>query len=199
MIKKIAITGGIGSGKSTALKYLQSLGYSVLSCDELYKDIIQDPSYIRQIENSFPTAIVDGNINRETLSKIIFMHPEKRALINSISHPIIMEKLNEEMKKCTATLVFAEVPLLFEGNYENLFDYVIVIIRDKEERINAVQARDGSNRESIQMRIASQFDYDSTEGQMRMSAANTYILKNNFDLQSLHNQLLSILYNILQL
>ena len=129
---KVAITGGIGSGKSTALSYLKELGYPVFSCDEIYKEVISSKEYIDKIKEFFPEAVTHGCIERKILSEIVFNDPEKRALLNGISHPLIMQKLYEQMDTSENELVFAEVPLLFEGGFENEFDHVIVILRKEE-------------------------------------------------------------------
>ena len=91
MKKKIAITGGIGSGKSEAIKIIKELGFPVFSCDEIYKEIIFSKEYVQRIEENFPTCVKNGIIDRKELSAIVFANREKRDLLNSLSHPLIME------------------------------------------------------------------------------------------------------------
>ena len=69
---KIAVTGGIGSGKSTVIKFLQKRGCAVFSCDEIYKNLLLDKAYIEKLQNLFPTAVVNGKVDTKKLSKIIF-------------------------------------------------------------------------------------------------------------------------------
>ena len=72
MKKKIAITGGIGSGKSTVCKCLSEMGYSVFSCDKIYNELIFEPSYISKIEKAFPGVVVHNQIDKTRLASIIF-------------------------------------------------------------------------------------------------------------------------------
>jgi len=156
---KIAITGGIGSGKSQAVKFIKALGFSVFSCDEIYKNVILSREYIEQVEKAFPESVVNKQIDRKILADIVFNDAQRRQTLNNIAHPLIMERLFRDMDDAPMELVFAEVPLLFEGNYQELFDFVIVIERDIAKRIESVKTRDGLSDEQILNRIQSQFDY----------------------------------------
>lgn len=156
---KIAITGGIGSGKSQAAKFIKALGFSVFSCDEIYKNVILSREYIEQVEKAFPESVVNKQIDRKILADIVFNDAQRRQTLNNIAHPLIMERLFRDMDDAPMELVFAEVPLLFEGNYQELFDFVIVIERDIAKRIESVKTRDGLSDKQILNRIQSQFDY----------------------------------------
>ena len=90
---KIAITGGIGSGKSVVVTLLKESGYAVFSCDEIYKEIILSRKYVQKIEELFPEAVVNGQIDRKKLGEIVFADEEKRKHLNTLSHPIIMQSL----------------------------------------------------------------------------------------------------------
>ncbi len=189
MKKYIAITGGIGSGKSTVLAYLQTKGYPVFSCDEIYREVIALPIYIEEIGKAFPEAVKHGSIDKRTLGQIVFSDDEKRALLNQIAHPMIMRRLRERMEACTDELVFAEVPLLFEGNYENTFDGVLVVIRKKEARVRSLIERDGSSIVEIENKMASQFDYYSAETKKRFAACNAILLENDADKKELKRKM----------
>ena len=177
MKKLIAITGGIGSGKSKALQILAEMGYAVFSCDKIYSEVISSPSYIKKISEVFPECILDGKIERKRLSEIVFKNKEKLRLLNGIAHPLIMESLFEQMHACEKDVVFAEVPLLFEGNYENKFDGVIVLMRNKEERIHSIMLRDNISREDAINKISMQFDYE--QGELRFKNCDAIIIENN--------------------
>ena len=189
MKKKIAVTGGIGSGKSSVLAYLGEMGYPIFSCDEIYREMIDSPQYIERIAKAFPACITDGKIDRKKLAETVFKDKEKLCILNEIAHPLIMAQLLKEMEECSSNVTFAEVPLLFEGNFENLFDGVIVVVRNKEERIQAIIQRDGLTAREATERIAAQFDYDASSNQERLKKCNAIFIQNDGDFSRLKNQL----------
>jgi len=176
---KIAVTGGIGSGKSVALEYLRGKGYPVFSCDEIYKKIIHCSEYIEKIGHLFPDVIIEGNINRRKLAEIVFTDEIKRKQLDDVAHPLIMQQLMSEMEKCADDLIFAEVPLLFEGGFEYLFDKIIVILRDKNCRIRGIEKRDFISMEEAEDRLKAQFDYDSPAAIQKMNDGGALIIYNN--------------------
>lgn len=192
MSKKIAITGGIGSGKSFASELIKTLGYPVFSCDEIYKDVIVSPAYIEKIRLAFPECVTKKGIDRKKLSAIVFQTPENLQLLNGIAHPLIMEKLFQNMNERVEEFVFAEVPLLFESNTQALFDKIIVVQREVEKRIESVMQRDGLSRQEILQRMKAQFDYTSVIEDER---ANIYFVYNNGAVYELEDQLKTLLQN----
>lgn len=183
---KIAITGGIGSGKSLVSKCLKELGFPVFSCDEIYKSVIITPEYVQKIKENFPKCVQNDVIDRALLADEVFDNPSKLDTLNGIAHPLIMKNLFDSMDKATGELVFAEVPLLFEGNYEKSFDYVIVVQRDLRKRIEGVVNRDSITERAIEKRIQAQFDYSQLK---KHESTNIYILDNNGTVEELKNKL----------
>lgn len=159
----VAVTGGIGSGKSTVIGMIRKMGYPVFSADEISRTIYADPRIQEKIKRHFPECISEMGIDRAKLSGIVFSDKGRLEMLNSITHPAIMENLFLEMEKSTSVLVFAEVPLLFEEGYERRFDQVIVVLRDRESRIASVQVRDGLSKEEVVARIKNQFDYEKNK------------------------------------
>jgi dephospho-CoA kinase len=189
----VALTGGIGSGKSLAAQFLHEMNYPVFSCDELYKEVVQSDEYIQKLKSVFPTAVQDGKVERKILGEIVFNDEERLKQLNTLAHPLIMDLLMQKMKACDGNLVFAEVPLLFEGNFENLFDRVIYIARDRTQRAQAVLQRDGLSVEDIEKRIQRQFDGDTIVGQERLKKCNAIIIYNNGDKEGLKDKILETL------
>lgn len=194
---KIAITGGIGSGKSTVAKIIKDMGYPVFSCDKIYKNIFESAGFIEQIRKSFPVAIKNEKIDKAELAKVVFSNRGKREQLNRLSHPMIMELLNKEMDKCTNEFIFAEVPLLFEGNFEDQFDKIIVVKRAFKERLTALQKRDGLNVGEILDRINAQVDYDSEKMQARLQGDNILLIENsNSSLEDLKEKIYKIIESL---
>lgn len=195
MNKKIAITGGIGSGKSIVGEYLKKKGFAVFSCDKIYAELITTRNYVQAIKQVFPAAVVDGRVDKSVLSNIIFSDTIQREKLNKIAHPLIMQALDKQMGACKG-IVFAEVPLLFEGGFEGLFDEIIVIKRNLTDRIVAICQRDGLQEDKARLRIQSQFDYDSRAFIERTKDLSVYILNNDVPLETLFKQIDEYVANI---
>lgn len=191
MQKKIAITGGIGSGKSLASQYVAEMGYPVFSCDEINKQLWSDNSYVEKVKTLFPNCVKNGTLDKNIIKNTVFSDKTALEKLNAVAHPLIMERLLARMSESKSALVFAEVPLLFEGGYEDLFDIIIVITRNLEDRIHAVQQRDGLHLSDVQNRIRSQFDYAKIEN--RIKNLNAYIIKNEGEKITLKNNISNII------
>lgn len=173
---KIAITGGIGSGKSAVASIVEEAGYTVLSCDKIYSKLLQNNEFLSALENEFCGIIKpDGSLDRRKLSGIVFNDGKQLEKLNALTHPAIMGEVFSRLKN--ERLGFCEVPLLFEGGYEKLFDGVIVVLRDEASRIGSVTKRDGLNEMSVKKRLKSQFDYQNCD------LTKYYVIHNdgNFD------------------
>lgn len=157
--KKIAITGGIGSGKSTVAALLERRGYPVFSCDKIYAELLQEADFVALLAKHFPACVREGTVDRKKLSATVFSDERARAELNAVSHPVIMERLFSRMEKYP--LSFAEVPLLFEGGYEKQFDGVIAVMREGEARLSAAMTRDGLTREEALLRMNGQRDWSA--------------------------------------
>ena len=187
--KKIAVTGGIGSGKSYVCALLKARGYPVFSCDEVNRALWEDGEYLRALAALFPACTSGGEIDRNKLTKTVFSDREQLARLNEFSHPRIMEVLLARMNGERGTC-FAEVPLLFEGGYAPLFDGVIALRRPQEARLQAVAARDGLSEAEIVARMKAQFPPEKLE------QTGCYILENDGSAQTLAARLDRILQKL---
>lgn len=187
---RIAVTGGIGSGKSTLCKFIGELGYPVFSCDEIYSELVRDREFVSVLAKEFGEEIVraDGSLDRARLSAVVFGDAEKLKRLNSITHPAIFKEMFARAEG--KGLCFFEVPLLFEGDYQTLFDGVIVVLREKESRIVGVVRRDGLSKADICRRMANQFDYDN--GQLD----GYYVLNNDGNTDDLRAEVKKLIEKI---
>ena len=195
---KIAVTGGIGSGKSKALQILSKKGYPTFSCDEIYKSIINTKEYVMLVEKHFPTCVTSGKIDKTKLAQVIFEDPQKRSTLNEIAHPLILKSLFDQMLNTNSQITFAEVPLLFEEGLENRFDGVIVIKREISERIKAIQLRDNISKEAAEKRIFSQFDYYTKDAIQLFQKCNAIVIENKDNILILEKQVDNALNSIMQ-
>mgnify|MGYP001032811519 CR=1 FL=1 len=186
---KIAITGGIGSGKSTVAEIIAKQGYKVISCDAIYSRLLSDKEFVNVLSAEFGDILTEeGTLDRKRLSTVVFSDKAKLAKLNEITHPAIMERALKEMSG--EGIYFCEVPLFFENNFEKLFDGVIVILRDKSIRISAVTERDDKTESEVVSRINNQFDYDNSKFE------EYYVIHNNRNLKNLQSETLKIIEKI---
>ena len=188
--KKIAVTGGIGSGKSTVMKIIAGKGYPIFSCDEIYSQLTSDRNFLNILRHSFGDILnSDGTLDRKKLSEIVFNNPAKLAELDKITHPAIYKEMFR-MADEAGGICFCEVPLLFESGAESLFDGVIIVMRNEEQRIKSVAKRDKLLEQDVKKRISNQFDYNSADFAMY------YVIHNNGDLSELEWQTEEIIKKI---
>lgn len=162
---KIGLTGGIGAGKSTVSEYLRSRGYIVLDADAIGRDLTKKGGEaIPFITEHFGDDMIkaDGNLDRKKLADVVYNDKEKLALYESATTLKIVETILGEMscyKDCD-TLIFAEVPLLFEKNMDKKMDFNWVVVSDDEDRIKRVIDRDEIPKKLIEDIIKNQMDQD---------------------------------------
>lgn len=186
---KIAITGGIGSGKSRVAEIIKREGYPVFSCDEIYGELLKDKIFLNILVNNFGNILdYNGELDRKKLSAIVFSDSRKLKLLNELTHSEIM---GEALKRTeNFKLSFCEVPLLFENGYEKLFDEVIVVLRNEEDRISSVVERDKISREEVIKRINRQYNYHNSH------FAEYYVIHNDSDLYELEQKTVKTLKRI---
>lgn len=178
--RKIAISGTIGSGKSTVLNYLKSKGYFVFSCDEYNAFLLNkgQQGYIK-IQEQFPEAFIKGELDKKALSKIVFNNPLQRERLESIMHPLIIAEMLR--LRDLFEIYFAEVPLLFENNLEKYFDLSLLIVTDEQKALERLQKR-GLDHDDAKQRILNQMPQE-----IKMKRADE-IIYNNGSLADLYNQ-----------
>jgi dephospho-CoA kinase len=164
---KIGITGGIGSGKSQVSKLIENSGYVVLNADDIAKQIMIDDESVRELiilefgENSYNNE----ELNRSYLAKKAFSSVENVAILNSIVHPPMVEKINElmenELKK--HKIVFVEAALIYEAEVDSILDYVLLVTSDENSRIERIKSRDGLSETEIQNRMKFQMPENEKE------------------------------------
>ena len=179
MKKSIAITGGIGSGKSAVLAIIRDMGREVISADNVNRELLQDRDYLSILEDNFKEAFPDGVFDKRILADIIFNNDDKRLLLNSIAHKRIKILVKDKIAISKDDFVYVEVPLLVESGMADLFDDIIVVTADTETKIERVAIRDNISKEDVVKRIASQL----SDAELLKYA--TYIINNDCDLGEL--------------
>lgn len=162
MIRKIGITGGIGSGKSTVAEIFATYGVPVY-CDDVVadKEISNgDPEVVKSIKKEFGEDMyIDGKLlNRRALADIVFKDPAKLKILDAIFKPVLNKKWNEWVEKQTYPYVIREAAIFFENEIEREMDAIIGVRAPEETRILRVMKRNSITREQVLERMRSQMD-----------------------------------------
>lgn len=164
-MKLIAISGGIGSGKSVVSHILRLLGYGVYDCDSRAKSLMNRSTEVKQeLREAFGDDVITPNetINREVLSEIIFGDADALKKVNAIVHPRVVAEILELASKCSDEYFFFETALPQESGLDKVADAVWLVTAPEEQRIERVQKRNGFSRQQVIARIASQ-DYSNIQ------------------------------------
>ena len=182
---KIGIVGGIGSGKSTVSSVLKDLGYEVIDCDKIYKELSFEKEYVDLVEKAFPGSVINGQIDRKILGETVFADKQKLNQLNNLAHPLVLKKLDSIVSNIDKD-VFVEVQVLDES-IKNYLDKIILVEADMKLRIQRVIARSGYSKDYVKKIISSQTSDEEYE-----KIAN-YIILNNKGIQEIKQQLIKIL------
>ena len=178
----VGLTGGIGSGKSTASQYFEQLGIQIVNADQVARDsVIPGTSALNKIIDHFGQEIIDenGNLNRSELRKIIFDNESAKMWLEQLLHPIIRDELILRINNASSVYVILESPLLFETKQDNLTDTTLVIDLPIELQIQRASNRDHASEEDIKKIINSQM---KREERIKMA---TFVIENKNNLNDL--------------
>ena len=194
-MQKIAITGGIGSGKSTVSEIIRKMGYVVVSADKVYSELLLNEDFVKEICELMNISPIekDGRItiDRKALSALVFSDKTQLSRLNDFTHPRIMDEIFRRSEG-VEPLFFAEVPLLFERGYETGFDNVFVVRRQLDLRLSGTAKRDGKTEAEIRKVIDNQFDYEGNK-----SGYKSIIIENNGTIHELETEVLEAVKRLL--
>lgn len=158
-MKKIGITGGIGSGKTFIARIIEAMGYPIYYADSRAKFLLVNN---REISEGVALLIDEknyenGKLNLNHFAKLIFNDEQLRKKINALIHPIVRADFNHWASLQTQTIVFNEAAILFETGAHHFFDATLLVISPKDLRIQRVMKRDNCTREEVLIRMAAQW------------------------------------------
>ena len=183
----IAITGGIGSGKSEVTNYLVSKGYMVIDADKMSREMTAPggkaiPYILEHFGNSF--ILEDGSLDRAAMRDLVFKDPAKKELLEEGTTKVVLEDIEAIKKEREASgdkALFFDIPLLFETGTEADYDVILVVTADYEIRKARIKARDGIDSAIIDLIM------DSQEGEERKAAMADFVIFNNGTIDELHD------------
>ena len=200
----VGLTGGIGSGKTTISNLFKKLGVTIVDTDIIAHNLVNnDPATLANIVDTFGSQVIkqpgkkrpgtkqSGTLDRKKLAAIVFSNSDKKRQLEKILHPRIRAEVIQKIKNLrssntTPRYVIVVIPLLFETDFIDITDQIIVVISDRKTRIERIIQRDKRSAIEIELIINNQ----ATDEQ-RMSGADD-VIDNNDDVVSLEHQVLQL-------
>jgi dephospho-CoA kinase len=187
-MRVVALTGGIGSGKSLAAQYFAELGAFVIDADQLSREAIERGSKgFDEVVSIFgDSVLLNGEINRKALAESIFKDPQLKLKLEGIVHPFVRKKFEVAVTSLKeGEVLIYEIPLLVETKAFDRFDLVITVEAEYENRVERLRSR-GMQKSEIDARIASQATRPERE------EIADFLIENNGDQDELLRQVENI-------
>lgn len=193
---RIALTGGIACGKSVSARMLSEMGLEIIEADDIARELMEPGTEVyRDVKRSFGPKVFDreGKVDRKILGRVVMNDPEKRAKLNAIIHPHVIERwerwLTERPKSARAAVVV--VPLLYEAGQGEGWDAVICVCSGRAEQVARLEER-GIRPEEAAKWLAAQMKLAD-----KMKLAD-YVICNNGSLDILKRQINDVITDILE-
>jgi dephospho-CoA kinase len=194
MARRLGITGGIGSGKTTVCRIFRVLGVPVFVADNVAKELMHSDDEIRTRLNQVAgkDLYLSGSLDKKELARIIFNRPDLLRKVNEAVHPAVLKQFDDWASGEKATYVIMESAILFESGADSYVDRVATISAPVEERISRVMGRNDLTREEVIGRINNQLEDEEREEQ-------SYYVINNSDNEMIIPEILRIHEDMLRL
>lgn len=162
----LGLTGGIASGKSSISAMLKEMGFPIVDADEIARRVVEKGSpVLERIKEEFGEGVLnaDGTLNRKALGQLVFSSNKKLELLNSITHPAIIEEIRRDIDALSAKgerLCVLDVPLLIESGINNMADAVLLVYVDEKTQLYRLMNRDHISEELALKKISSQMSFE---------------------------------------
>jgi len=156
---KVALTGGIASGKSQVSALLENHGCFIIDLDVIAREVVEPGTAgLNELIENFGNSILsnDGTLNRKYLRDQLFKKGRNRALIEQVLHPKILQKMKAAMDACTQGIVIVVVPLLVEKKLWKPFDRAIVVDCEVDNQINRLMTRENIDQSKAKAMLLAQ-------------------------------------------
>lgn len=177
--KLYAITGSYASGKSTVLSIIKDIGFTTFSLDSIYNELFEtDQKLQKEILKYFKT------LDKKEISNIVYNDDEKNELLKNITHKYIFKELFRRIDESDSNAVFVEVPLLFEGSYEKIFDKIIDVYESEKIKDIIISKRNLNNYDIV---VRNQLSKEEKKNR------SDYIIFNDSTLDDLKKKVLGLI------
>ena len=189
---KVAITGGIGTGKTTISNMFSDKGVPVFNSDEIAKEIMStNPLLKNEIVTAFGDKVYDKNkLNKEYLSDVIFNNETLLKKINSIVHPYVADEFNSWIEEQDSKYIIYESAIIFENQAEDFFDKIICVTASEEDVISRVMKRSNFSVDKIKSIINKQLPNDAKIQKSDYVIENINISKLSDKVLEIHNDIM---------
>lgn len=189
-MKIIGVTGSSGAGKDTLCEILENkYNAEIVDADKIARKLSKKGTmYLKSIVDCFGSNIINrqGELNRKKLASIIFEDEKKREELNRLTFIYVVDEIKRQINKLKKDIIVVNAPLLFESNLNQICDFVIAIIADKDVQIERIMKRDGLSKEEAEKRINMQNTNEFFEENA------DYIIYNKESLKDIEKQLKKI-------
>lgn len=181
----VGLTGGIGAGKSTFAAFLAERGAQVIDADQIGRDALApgEPAWHSVVSQFGDEILVPGamQVDRKRLAGIVFEEPRKLAALNAIVHPVILQRIADDLEKLSRTdaVVVVDAALITELGLRDALDAVVVVTTSRQERVDRLVRTRGMSLDDVNARMASQASPEELE------ANADYVVRNDGTLEDL--------------
>lgn len=177
----LGVTGSIGAGKSTVCNIFREKNIPVIDADKIGHEVLTYEEVKKQLFEKFGNVFdSENNVDREKLSKLVFKDKDNLSILNNITHPIIKNKIKEEIQTLSKdnSFIVCEIPLLFECGWEDLVDKTLLVYISKEETVKRLIKRGMTEKDAL-LRFNSQMSIEKKQEK------SDFLLINEENLQKL--------------
>lgn len=183
----VALTGGVGSGKSTVAGMLRALGATVIDADEAARAVVEPgtPGFDQVVAAFGERFVKDGRLDRAALAEHVFSDPDALRRLNEITHPLVRQWMAERQQEALARgdeRVVLDIPLLFENGLQDAFATILLVYAPPETQLRRLVEGRGFSEADARARIAAQLPMEEKRGRA------TYLIDNSGSLEATRRQ-----------